>query len=39
MLIWARWRGDGHHEGNPDPDQMPLPGEKSNEDQSETDDE
>lgn len=18
MMVWARWRGDGHHEGNPE---------------------
>jgi hypothetical protein len=24
MVLWARWRGDGHHEGNPHPDDIPL---------------
>jgi hypothetical protein len=24
MVAWARWRGDGHHEGNPHPDDVPL---------------
>ncbi|KAF2023047.1 hypothetical protein EK21DRAFT_81706 [Setomelanomma holmii] len=23
MVVWARWRGDGHHEGNPHPDDLP----------------
>lgn len=23
MLIWSRWRRDGHHEGNPDPRDVP----------------
>jgi hypothetical protein len=24
MVLWARWRGDGHHEGNPHPQDVPL---------------
>jgi hypothetical protein len=24
MVLWARWRGDGHHEGNPHPHDLPL---------------
>jgi hypothetical protein len=24
MVLWARWRGDGHHEGNPHPKDVPL---------------
>ncbi|KAH8732101.1 hypothetical protein GQ44DRAFT_588552, partial [Phaeosphaeriaceae sp. PMI808] len=23
MVLWARWRNDGHHEGNPHPDHVP----------------
>ncbi|KAH7071195.1 hypothetical protein BKA63DRAFT_419391 [Paraphoma chrysanthemicola] len=23
MVVWARWRSDGHHEGNPHPDDVP----------------
>lgn len=23
MLLWARWRRDGHHEGNPHPKDLP----------------
>jgi hypothetical protein len=23
MILWARLRGDGHHEGNPDPSDLP----------------
>lgn len=23
MVLWGRWRGDGHHEGNPHPDALP----------------
>jgi hypothetical protein len=23
MVVWARWRGDGHHEGNPHPADLP----------------
>jgi hypothetical protein len=23
MVLWARWRGDGHHEGNPHPHDIP----------------
>jgi hypothetical protein len=26
MVIWARWRGDGHHEGNPHPNDVPTKG-------------
>jgi hypothetical protein len=24
MVLWARWRGDGHHEGNPHPNDVPT---------------
>jgi hypothetical protein len=24
MIVWARWRGDGHHEGNPHPNDVPV---------------
>jgi hypothetical protein len=24
MVVWARWRGDGHHEGNPHPNDVPA---------------
>jgi len=23
LILWGKWRGDGHHEGNPHPDDMP----------------
>ncbi|KAF1918666.1 hypothetical protein BDU57DRAFT_408147, partial [Ampelomyces quisqualis] len=23
MVLWARWRGDGYHEGNPHPHDVP----------------
>jgi hypothetical protein len=26
MVMWARWRGDGHHEGNPHPNDVPVKG-------------
>ncbi|KAF2826726.1 hypothetical protein CC86DRAFT_19989 [Ophiobolus disseminans] len=28
MLVWARWRGDGHHEGNPQNDPSKNSGQK-----------
>jgi hypothetical protein len=30
MVIWSRARGDGHHEGNPHPDDLPRKKEKKN---------
>lgn len=29
MVVWARWRGDGHHEGNPHPDEIQKKREES----------
>jgi hypothetical protein len=29
MIVWARWRGDGHHEGNPRPDQEEAEGREA----------
>ncbi|PVH97362.1 hypothetical protein DM02DRAFT_82842 [Periconia macrospinosa] len=23
LLLWSHWRGDGYHEGNPHPDDVP----------------
>ncbi|KAF2685424.1 hypothetical protein K458DRAFT_300660 [Lentithecium fluviatile CBS 122367] len=23
LMLWGKWRGDGHHEGNPHPDDVP----------------
>jgi hypothetical protein len=28
MVLWSRARGDGHHEGNPHPDDLPRKKEK-----------
>lgn len=28
MVLWSRARGDGHHEGNPHPDDVPRKNEK-----------
>lgn len=29
MVLWSRARGDGHHEGNPHPDDVPRKNEKN----------
>jgi hypothetical protein len=27
LLLWGKWRDDGHHEGNPYPDDVPKKGD------------
>jgi hypothetical protein len=27
LMLWGKWRGDGHHEGNPHPDDVPKKGD------------